>query len=633
MISPKDILKKYWGFESFRTLQEDIISSVLKQKDTLALLPTGGGKSICFQVPAMCLDGLCIVVSPLISLMKDQVENLSKKGINAIALTSAMSKKEIDIALDNCIYGKVKFLYVSPERLSSELFKERLRKMQVSLIAVDEAHCISQWGYDFRPSYLKISEIKSLLIDTPIIALTATATKKVVNDIQEKLLFKEKNVFQKSFERKNVSYSVLYESNKYLKLDEIRQKVKGTCIIYARNRRQTQDIAQYLGSKKHSAAYYHAGLSNQQRDYIQSEWIKNKIRIIVATNAFGMGIDKPDVRLVVHLDLPDSLEAYFQEAGRAGRDEKKAYAVLIYDETDNNALEDKIKLDFPELPFIKSVYQALGNYYQIAIGSGLDESFEFNISDFCQRYNFKVTETYSALKIIALNEYISLSEAFYTPSKMKFAINKQELYQFQLKNNQLDALIKLILRSYSGVFDGYKTIDEVVLAKRSNTTQQEIQKQLQKLSALNIIDYIPKTDLPRITFTLARENHKSLKISSETYLKRKEEAIYKSNNVIEYASNRNKCRSSMLLNYFDEKSTKNCGICDYCTDRHQSNENINSLLEIELEIKRLLEKKSASSSEIVLNLTGFKKQDVIACLRNLLDNNKVKIQEGRYTVI
>jgi ATP-dependent DNA helicase RecQ len=393
-----EILEKYWGFKNFRPLQEEIINAVLNGKDTLALLPTGGGKSICFQVPAMLKEGICIVVSPLIALMKDQVDNLLNKGIKAIAITSSMHKREIDIALDNCIHGNIKFLYLSPERLETEIVQVRLQKMNISLIAIDEAHCISQWGYDFRPSYLKIELLRELLPKTPVLALTATATKEVVKDIQEKLHFKKENVFQESFERKNVAYIVLNEEDKLARLLKLATNVKGTGIVYVRNRKTTQDIANYLISNQLSADFYHAGLDTKTREQKQNNWIQNKTRIIVCTNAFGMGIDKPDVRFVAHIDLPDSLEAYFQEAGRAGRDGKKSFAVLLYNASDKINLERNIELNFPTIDEIRQTYQALANYYQIATGAGLGTTYNFDITAFCDNYKLQAITVFNSLK-------------------------------------------------------------------------------------------------------------------------------------------------------------------------------------------------------------------------------------------
>jgi ATP-dependent DNA helicase RecQ len=595
------------------------------------LLPTGGGKSICFQVPAIALDGVCIVISPLIALMKDQVRNLVKNDIKAVAVTSALSSREIDIALDNCIYGEVKFLYISPERLTTDLFKERLKKMKVGLIAVDEAHCISQWGYDFRPPYLKIAKIREVIKNVPIIALTATATPEVVIDIQEKLGFKHQNVFQKSFERSNISYSVLYESNKYFKLDEILQKVKGTAIIYARNRRQTQDITKYLKSKGHSADFYHAGLTNAQRDKAQKLWIDGVTRVIVATNAFGMGIDKPDVRLVVHLDLPDSLEAYFQEAGRAGRDEKKAYATLLFDEADEHVLREKHIADFPEIEVIRNTYLALGNYYQLAIGSGKNETFVFDISDFCNKYKLKPTECFSALKILQLNEYISLSDALLSPSKIMVKVSNDVLYNFQLKNPRFEKLLQILMRSYSGIFEVITKIDEQLIAKRLNTNASEITALLTELKTLELIDYEPKTDLPKITYIAERKDHKNLHISPESYQIRKRQAEKKIDAMVNYCIKKDTCRSRLLLNYFGEITEKTCGICDVCTGRNDTSKYNKDVVRAEKKIlKTLTNCESLTLSDLVMQLSDEKKSLIIEALRFMMDEKKIKHDKGRY---
>ena len=597
----------------------------------MALLPTGGGKSICFQVPALALDGVCIVISPLIALMKDQVRNLVKNEIKAVAVTSALSSREIDIALDNCIYGDVKFLYISPERLTTDLFKERLKKMKVGLIAVDEAHCISQWGYDFRPPYLKIAKIREVIKHVPIIALTATATPNVVVDIQEKLGFKQQNIFQKSFERTNISYSVLYESNKYFKLDEILQKVKGTAIIYARNRRQTQDIAKYLKSKGLSADFYHAGLTNAQRDKAQKLWIDGATRVIVATNAFGMGIDKPDVRLVVHLDLPDSLEAYFQEAGRAGRDEKKAYATLLFDEADEQVLREKHIADYPEIAVIRSVYLALGNYYQLAIGSGQNETFVFDISDFCNKYKLKPTECFSALKILQLNEYISLSDALLSPSKIMVKVSNDVLYNFQLKNPRFEKLLQILLRSYSGIFEVITKIDEQLIAKRLNTNASEISTLLSELKTLELIDYEPKTDLPKITYITERKDYKNLHISPESYQTRKRQAEKKIDAIVSYCTKKDTCRSRLLLAYFGETTEKTCGICDVCTGRNDASTSNKDVARIEKKIlKTLAANEFLTLSNLVMQLSDEKKSLIIEALRFMMDEKKIKHDKGRY---
>jgi ATP-dependent DNA helicase RecQ len=563
--------------------------------------------------------------------MKDQVRNLVKNDIKAVAVTSALSSREIDIALDNCIYGDVKFLYISPERLTTDLFKERLKKMKVGLIAVDEAHCISQWGYDFRPPYLKIAKIREVIKHVPIIALTATATPEVVIDIQEKLGFKHQNVFQKSFERTNISYSVLYESNKYFKLDEILQKVKGTAIIYARNRRQTQDITKYLKSKGHSADFYHAGLTNAQRDKAQKLWIDGVTRVIVATNAFGMGIDKPDVRLVVHLDLPDSLEAYFQEAGRAGRDEKKAYATLLFDEADERVLREKHIADFPEIEVIRNTYLALGNYYQLAIGSGKNETFVFDISDFCNKYKLKPTECFSALKILQLNEYISLSDALLSPSKIMVKVSNDVLYNFQLKNPRFEKLLQILLRSYSGIFEVITKIDEQLIAKRLNTNASEITALLTELKTLELIDYEPKTDLPKITYITERKDHKNLHISPESYQIRKRQAEKKIDAIVNYCTKKDTCRSRLLLNYFGEITEKTCGICDVCTGRNDTSTSNKDVARVENKILKILTNKEfLTLSDLVMQLSDEKKSLIIETLRFMMDEKKIKHDKGRY---
>jgi ATP-dependent DNA helicase RecQ len=563
--------------------------------------------------------------------MKDQVRNLVKNDIKAVAVTSALSSREIDIALDNCIYGDVKFLYISPERLTTDLFKERLKKMKVGLIAVDEAHCISQWGYDFRPPYLKIAKIREVIKHVPIIALTATATPNVVVDIQEKLGFKQQNIFQKSFERTNISYSVLYESNKYFKLDEILQKVKGTAIIYARNRRQTQDITKYLKSKGHSADFYHAGLTNAQRDKAQKLWIDGATRVIVATNAFGMGIDKPDVRLVVHLDLPDSLEAYFQEAGRAGRDEKKAYATLLFDEADERVLREKHIADFPEIEVIRNTYLALGNYYQLAIGSGKNETFVFDISDFCNKYKLKPTECFSALKILQLNEYISLSDALLSPSKIMVKVSNDVLYNFQLKNPRFEKLLQILLRSYSGIFEVITKIDEQLIAKRLNTKTSEITTLLNELKTLELIDYEPKTDLPKITYIAERKDHKNLHISPESYQIRKRQAERKIDAMVSYCTKKDTCRSRLLLNYFGEITEKTCGICDVCTGRNDTSTSNKDVARVENKILKILAKSEyLTLSDLVMQLSDEKKSLIIEALRFMMDEKKIKHDKGRY---
>ncbi len=625
-MTSKKILTTYWGHSQFRPLQEEIISAVMEGKDTLALLPTGGGKSICFQIPALLKEGICIVISPLISLIKDQVENLQKKGIKALAITSALHKSEIDIILDNCIYGNIKFLYISPERLVNELFIERVKKMKVNLIAVDEAHCISQWGYDFRPSYLNIFTFRELFPKTPLIALTATATIKVVKDIQEKLNFKNGVVFQKSFERKNLSYSLLYEENKLKKLLDIAIKIPATGIVYVRNRKKTQSISEYLNKNGISADFYHAGIDSRLRAQKQENWIKNRTRVIVATNAFGMGIDKPDVRFVVHMDLPDSLEAYFQEAGRAGRDEKKAYAVLIYSEDDRLDLEKNILSSFPSIEEIKKTYQALANYFQLAIGSGEGISFELNISEICKTYNLEPLNFFNSLKFIEKEGYLSTSDAFFTPSRIKFKVNNEELYKFQIANKAYDNFIKLILRSYSGTFDEYVTINESDLAQRTGLTIDQIIKALKNLENFNIINYFMQSSLPKIMFLKPRLDATKLSISKENYTQRKTIAVEKMEYVIHYATSTHKCRSQILLSYFGENETYRCGICDICLERNKLELSNLEFEQVSNQIKSLLKQEPLYLSELVKQLNG-RNDKSLKVIQWLIDNEKISYNE------
>ncbi len=619
----QQILIKYWGYSSFRPLQEDIINSVIKGRDTLALLPTGGGKSICFQVPALAKEGLCIVISPLIALMKDQVENLRKKGINAVAIYSGMHKNETDIVLDNCAYGNVKLLYVSPERLATELFTTRLRKMKVNLIAVDEAHCISQWGYDFRPPYLEISKIREITPGVPVLALTATATYNVVEDIQDKLQFKEKNVFKKSFERKNLTYNVIEEEDKLKKLLKLVNYMKGTGIIYTRSRRKTVEISTFLNKNNISSDYYHAGLAPEIRHSRQNAWMSEKRRIIVSTNAFGMGIDKPNVRFVIHFDIPDSIEAYFQEAGRAGRDEKDSTAILLYSNSDIIELKKNISLSFPETEQIRNVYQLLGNYLQLAVGSGRDESFDFDITDFANNYNLKPLTAYNCLKFLEKEGYISITEALSNPSRIYFKMKKDELYQFQVANIYYDNFIKVILRSYTGLFNDFVRISESELAKRAGISKEEVVKHLKKLETLNVLTYIAQSDKPRLTFCREKLDAKDIYISKSVYKERKEVAVIKTDAIINYGTKNNKCRSQMLLAYFGERDSKRCGKCDVCLKR---NELELSELEFDIvlnQIKPLLTKSAYTIEEIINEVENVNENKIIKVIQWLMDKRKV----------
>ena len=622
------IFKEFWGFEKFREMQEEIIQSVLDGKDTLALLPTGGGKSICFQVPALTKDGICLVVSPLIALMKDQVEKLKERGINAETLVSGMSKRAIDILLDNCIYGKVKFLYVSPERLKSKLFIVRLKKMNVNLIAIDEAHCISQWGYNFRPSYLEIINLREILPNIPILALTATATPKVVIDIQEKLGFKKPNVLQKSFKRDNIHYIVINDEDKMGRMMKIINKVPGTGIIYALNRRKTQEIAHFLQKRGISAEYYHAGITPEKRSLIQANWSNNKTRIIVATNAFGMGIDKPDVRFVINLELTDSIEAYFQEAGRGGRDEKKAYAVLLINENDRINLINRVEKSFPKKEQIKKVYFAICNQLRIAIGTGEDATYPFNINDIKAQQNHNALEIYNSVKFLEQAGYFELSEAFYTPSRIKIEMNSSELYEFQIRNKKYDPYIKLLLRSYGGLFDDFSKIKEFDLATRSKKTISVIRKILRELHKLEVITYEEQNDLPLLTFLQPRVDLKHLRLGKEIYDNRKEEALTKLEAVINYAFSNDTCRSQLLLTYFGDSNT-DCGVCDVCLSKKRDKKlNSKQFKEIQNNIITLLQNSPLEPSELIIKLASkHKEKNVRIMVQWLLDENIIKLNE------
>jgi ATP-dependent DNA helicase RecQ len=631
MSSIHQILKKYWGYDNFRPLQEHIIVSTLNKNDTLALLPTGGGKSICFQVPALAMEGLCIVVSPLIALMKDQVENLQKKGIKAIAITSAMSFREIDIALDNAIYGNFKFLYLSPERLENKLFLERLSKMKVSLLAIDEAHCISQWGYDFRPSYLKIAEIREKIPDVPVLALTATATPEVVKDIQQKLKFKKENVLQKSFERKNLAYIVLYEEDKLNRLITICNKIPGTAVVYTRNRKRTQEIALFLRKNKINADFYHAGLSALERNKKQEDWINNKTRIMVATNAFGMGIDKPDVRFVVHMDLPDNLEAYFQEAGRGGRDEKKAYAILLYSQNDRLELQKNFENSFPSIEQIRNTYQAICNYFQLAIGAGEGVRFNFDIQELCTRFNLNPLTVYNSIKFLEREGYIATNESVYHSSKIHIKVNKEDLYKFEVANPSYETLIKTLLRSYGGLFDYYTPINENEIAKRLKTDKNNIIKQLNELTKLDIIDYVASTDLPQIIFLQERKDASKLVISAENYMQLKERAKKRLEWVLHYTESRHLCRSRILLSYFGENNSKDCGQCDVCIEKKKSGLSPQKFEEIYQKIIQLISKNDVTTSELKEYLSNYSESEYLKVLQYLIEHAQIKLNnEGKY---
>lgn len=619
----KEILKQYWGYSAFRDLQEDIIRSVYQGKDTLGLLPTGGGKSITFQVPALAKPGLCLVISPLIALMKDQVENLRKKGIKASLIVSGMSFHEIMINLDNACFDKeMKFLYVSPERLQTSLFRERLSAMKINLIAVDEAHCISQWGYDFRPAYLNIAEIREYLRGVPILALTATATPDVVDDIQDKLKFKQKNVFQKSFERKKLTYSVKQTDTKINDFIDFCKKNKGTGVVYVRNRRKTVEMANMLIKNGISADFYHAGLSMSDRSRKQDNWKNNQTRIVVSTNAFGMGIDKPDVRFVVHMDLPDSLEAYFQEAGRAGRDELDAKALLLVDQSDRDQLIKNFEAAFPPLEVVKKVYHALGNYLKIPIGSGQGMDNLFSLEEFSKLYKFNPMVAYNALKLLDMDEYINLSEDVDNPSRIIFKANREDLYNFQIQHPKDDPFIKLLLRTYSGLFTEYVRIDEASLAKRTNLPEEKIVEWLRMLHKYEIIDYNEQKKGAVITYITPRLDSSNIVLSKEVYTVRKKRMQYRIEQVINYAFSHNKCRSQLLLMYFGDNNPYRCGKCDVCIQRNELNI---STYEFDLMVDELKQKiyDNALMLDEILNSSNYPKDKLTKVIQWLIENGKI----------
>ena len=558
------ILKQYWGYDCFRGIQEDIIDSISKNKDTLGLMPTGGGKSITFQVPALAKEGMCLVITPLIALMKDQVQNLKKRGIKALAIYSGMSRQDIIITLENCIFGNYKFLYISPERLDTEIFRTKLRKMHISMITVDESHCISQWGYDFRPAYLKIAEIRELLPDVPVLALTATATPEVVKDIQGRLHFRHKNVFRMSFERNNLAYIVRKTENKTAELLHILRSMPGSAIVYVRNRRRTKEITELLNNEYITADFYHAGLDDATKDIRQHRWQSGESRVMVATNAFGMGIDKPDVRIVIHMDLPDSIEAYFQEAGRAGRDGQKAYAVILYAKSDKTTLHKRIPDTFPEKEYIRDVYEHLQYYYQMAMGDGLDCVREFNIEDFCRKFKYFPVPVDSALRILTQAGYLEYTAEQDSTSRILFTIRRDELYRLREMGEDMDRLIQAVLRSYTGVFTDYTYINEDSLAIRTGLTRRQIYEMLVHLAKLRIVSYIPHKKTPYIIYTRERVEAQRIHISPEVYEHRKARYETRINAMLDYVTNDTVCRSRMLLDYFGERNEHNCGQCDTC---------------------------------------------------------------------
>ena len=629
------ILQQYWHYPTFRPLQEAIIQSVLAHQDTLALLPTGGGKSICFQVPALAREGICLVVSPLIALMKDQVEQLQKRNIAAVAIHSGLSKPEIDIILDNCVFGKVKFLYLSPERIQTAIFQERVKRMRVTLLAIDEAHCISAWGYDFRPAYLQIAALRELLPEVPIIALTATATELVKKDIQEKLLFKKSQVFQQSFARANLSYSSLATEDKKGRLLEILKNVAGSAIVYVRSRRQTVETAKWLHAQGLAVGVYHAGLSHADRNKAQQSWIENKTRVIVATNAFGMGIDKPDVRLVVHIDLPETLEAYYQEAGRAGRDGRYAYATVLLGPADAADLQTKVAEAHPPMETLKHVYQALANYFQIAVGSGELVSYNFLIEDFTRTYKLKALEVHQAIRKLETEGLLQLNEAYYAPSKIYFAVNHEEIYKLQVAHPEFDPFIKALLRLYGGnLYAGFVKINEKHLADYLRTSEAAVRKSLAYLHQRNIVKYKPQREAPQMVFTTPRYDAANLPLDQKKLTQFRKTALQKAEAVVAYLQSTSRCRTQLLLEYFGEISNEYCRVCDFCLARKKATRKENHEKGLREQLFRQLTPQALHPKTLTSRFEPKFAAELTTLIRELLEQGFLKYdQEGKLQLV
>jgi len=632
-LEAKKILVNYWGYNNFRPMQEEIIDSVLSGKDTLALLPTGGGKSICFQIPALVKKGTCIVITPLIALMKDQVSNLKKNRIKAAAIYTGMHRDEIEAVYSNALYGDLKFLYISPERLATDVTRDVISRMTVSLLAVDEAHCISQWGYDFRPSYLNISQIKSLIPDVPILALTATATPSVVVDIMDKLEFRNHNLMKTSFERRNLSYNIIREFDKTGTLVRSLKGKNESAIVYVRNRRKTRELAEILNKNDINATFYHAGLDAKTRDVRQKEWSLGRINVIVSTNAFGMGIDKANVRLVIHYDLPDSIESYFQEAGRAGRDLQSSSAILLFNSNDITRAKDLFKASFPKLDIIKKVYNALGNYFMLPEGSGKDMGFDFDIGEFARNYSFDMLQVYNSIKFLEKEGFLMYIQSAGQYSKLFVPLNREDLYKFIVENPGSDRLLKEIMRSYSGVFTDYININETLLAKRAEMKREDVVKKLTYFSKHKIIVYIPIRTKPQLVYSYERLGTEHIQLSDENYKNQIEAAQARLNALLEFVSTPMECRSKVLLEYFGEKKARRCGICDVCISENKMDLNELEFSIIETQIADNLSSGPKHLNELVAAITDSKEDDVIQVVRWLVENNKViKQKDGSLTL-
>ena len=624
-VRTRSVLKQYWGYPAFRPLQEDIVDAVVAGQDTLALLPTGGGKSICFQVPALAMEGVCVVVTPLIALMKDQVAHLVARGIPAKAIYSGMHPDQVELAYNQAVFGRLKFLYVSPERLQTDQFVEAVKRMKVNLLAVDESHCISQWGYDFRPPYLKIAEIRPYLPTTPVLALTATATAKVVEDIQFRLGFKKRNVFQSSFERKNVTYNVYHEADKYgtlqRKLAALRE---GSAIVYVRNRKKTQVIAEWLSSVGVSATFYHAGLDAKTRDERQDQWMKGRVKVMVATNAFGMGIDKPDVRLVIHMDLPDSLEAYFQEAGRAGRDLQPSEAILLVADEDVRQLMEQLNQTYPELDRIKLIYRALGNYLKVPLGAGKGERYPFVMNDFAKTYNFGVMEVFSTLRLLEKEGVIALSERFEEPSKLWIRASREDLYRFQVAYPKFDTLVKHLLRTMPGVLSDYVKFNEETVAQKTGMTVDQVTASLKLMEAYHFLSYIPSNDKPQIQLITELLDTKYFTLSKEHYDDRKRDAMERVKAVVDFVRNDQECRSIQLLRYFNEDLDKPCGRCDVCVGRNNGSIGVKEYEQVSHELLEVLHDGPMTVYGAATACAGHDEEEVVEVIRWMIDNGMLE---------
>jgi ATP-dependent DNA helicase RecQ len=624
--TPEQILKQYWGYDTFRHSQKEIVETILQGKDCLALLPTGGGKSVCFQVPAIMMEGICIVISPLIALMEDQVAHLKKRGVNAVAIHSGLKRSEIDFLLDNCVYGKVKLLYVSPERIQTDIFIERFRRMKVSFVAIDEAHCISQWGYDFRPPYLLIAKIREDR-RIPLLALTASATADVKRDIVAKLEMKSPAFFQRSFARPNISFAIRRTENKDRKLLDVLNKIPGAAIIYVRSRKSTRDLAQWLERQKISSTFYHAGLDYHERKKRQANWQEGRVRVMVATNAFGMGIDKANVRCVVHMDLPENLESYYQEAGRAGRDEKKAYAVVIYHDSDVATLESKVNQSLPSLEYLKRTYQALANYFQLAEGAGLNETFDFSLEGFCQRFNLRVSSAYPALKKLEECGLIQLNESFYHPSKLHVTVDKLRLYEFQVANSKFDPVIQTLLRMYGAeLLSSYIEVSEIQIAKALKISEPETAVLLNQLAQLKICDYAPASSNAQLTFLTQRQDANKLPIDNQWLEARRQLVLFKMKAMVSYVTNGLQCRQWTLLDYFDEKNYETCGVCDVCLTKKKK-ENLAQLKDYRQQALYLLKNKPMMVDELESEIKPSDHELLMEVIREMVDEGKIGYDE------